>query len=1664
MIPSKILPEFFLSQITDKLFIKKSIIEDDKLLEELKNNKECTLLNPSIDINKFNETLKISPFIINSINISKLHLYFNEKNLDSSIEIGGLTIDLIKNDKIYENINNNGNNEKNNDINLIMSCCYLNNLQIIINDIKIRFIEKLSNKILYTLFISEFNLQNKLDDNNNSNNNNNEGTIIKTNYYNSENKKIDIGRIVLKEGYNENDEIFFNKNDLVNKVNFYTNPQVLLVIYDKMKLCINHDNNNQTLLINNIDYDNIFIECIINITQMRNLIQFKNRYLNFFTKEKNNVNYIIENILGLKIQNIEISLNYNYAYSILLNTEQNINKFWMFYQKYFDKYYSINTDKKKNLVQNNNLLSLIQKHFCYFETEYYLIYINQLKISLNNINKNNGNFFKINSSSVLSRLIQPNKISEKINVIIIDNKSSNNINESNIDNEQSFNNLFLPYYKKVIQYGYYKHNIFLCSNLEINYNEINFNEIDFEINSFVLYNIYNFYKFIFMNNIYNDNDNENKNDDVINQECEDKKFEFNYMIKGQRTNLKLIVNKKWIDYIKDIKKINCFDSQYYSEKINISFEEVEFIVNRNYQKILFNLYCYKIYMFYTLKNIIYPVLYIINKNNKVNNIIISKISNNNANNNDMDSNYKYIINSDKINFFINPILISYYTVLYIKLFLYSFDIFKTNKNKYKNNKYLHNIEENLNIDFISSQYDFGFNFFKNFSKILRGIEISISEINFVFFCQLSINNSKFDIKSIFEKNENLFKLILNPIIILKLKELFYKNSKIKLNNILLFTKTKIDNFKREDLIYKEIIGNIDINSEHCEFIIYKSKTKENIIKGEVKIEEKKKIMKLDLIVDDIVYCPITNNFNEIVSNIEKSINKYSKMNSYLFKNFPLGVENLDLVNYEKYIVSRMRYNNNNQNNEFKFFLKIKCNKLFIDLYSTNKNIILNDSSLFENIIEKNKMRLIIELSQISFDYIHNQNIIIMLQKINSAFLKDLRISHSSYCLLIDEYSIIDYSIKNQSHDNSTNSLYYLNTETGRRLPIINDKKKQLGSIIANNGFVPIIECEKGIIININLLPNDKNNINSGINTNNELIMNDINLKFCKDSLKDIIYFIKKLPSDIQTIINLKNSFRDNFEKIIIEKDDLSINNLKEQLKIEIGSFNSTELHSVKTTQDKNNTKYEKLLKSTKESNIESNSSINLNYIPEKTIQEKQKNKNKRKNYRVIISINNINIFLYDGEDFNFQGNHTLVVFSNSPKTDNQSIQDNVVKINERNINNNILISIKDFKCKYSQKKNDIDLNFSLKSFIIEDNIEASLYKKLLSHYDFQNNENVFLNSKIKIFKQNGNENNENNGNFCINAVFDISPMAIYLDKNTFDYILHYFNMIKYIIKNGNEENDEYDMNSIETNKKFNNRIIKNNEDIMNISNNEENKSNSNNEFIDQEISLVNPLQNENLLKTILNPDKLYIKSLIINNFFISFTYNTNKLNNNTEEEIETNVNAKDNENSNDKRINRLKFIEYLKNISLNEFLINFKKYDNHEENKLIQIKDIFTELVDFYYNDIIGYKSLNNYVKALPVINKVCYVFDGFYNLWDKTVNHEKNHNTMKEGFVIGTQDLVVNTTCTILSIGESISGFFNKFFNKDKNVNNSNEKGIIKLMKRQINENLYEKEQYFYK
>ena len=46
--------------------------------------------------------------------------------------------------------------------------------------------------------------------------------------------------------------------------------------------------------------------------------------------------------------------------------------------------------------------------------------------------------------------------------------------------------------------------------------------------------------------------------------------------------------------------------------------------------------------------------------------------------------------------------------------------------------------------------------------------------------------------------------------------------------------------------------------------------------------------------------------------------------------------------------------------------------------------------------------------------------------------------------------------------------------------------------------------------------------------------------------------------------------------------------------------------------------------------------------------------------------------------------------------------------------------------------------------------------------------------------------------------------------------------------------------------------------------------------------------------------------------------------------------------------------------------------------------------------------------------------------------------------------------------MGETITGYLNRMFNLSENENNNN--GIIRIMKKKINEKLYKKEEYYFK
>ena len=79
-----------------------------------------------------------------------------------------------------------------------------------------------------------------------------------------------------------------------------------------------------------------------------------------------------------------------------------------------------------------------------------------------------------------------------------------------------------------------------------------------------------------------------------------------------------------------------------------------------------------------------------------------------------------------------------------------------------------------------------------------------------------------------------------------------------------------------------------------------------------------------------------NNNNEITNNTNNNNNNFMKNNISNNKN-----------NNKNNI-----YINNNKNNDFIFKIELKCNKLFLDLYSSNKNKIFNDKNIFQNIVLK----------------------------------------------------------------------------------------------------------------------------------------------------------------------------------------------------------------------------------------------------------------------------------------------------------------------------------------------------------------------------------------------------------------------------------------------------------------------------------------------------------------------------------------------------------------------------------------------------------------------------------------------------------------------------------------------------------------------------------------
>ena len=127
-----------------------------------------------------------------------------------------------------------------------------------------------------------------------------------------------------------------------------------------------------------------------------------------------------------------------------------------------------------------------------------------------------------------------------------------------------------------------------------------------------------------------------------------------------------------------------------------------------------------------------------------------------------------------------------------------------------------------------------------------------------------------------------------------------------------------------------------------------------------------------------------------------------------------------------------------------------------------------------------------------------------------------------------------------------------------------------------------------------------------------------------------------------------------------------------------------------------------------------------------------------------------------------------------------------INIGEKINNNYICININEIGGKLEYDNNNIKkLNAYLKQLIIEDGIMNSMYKVLLSNYNFKSKEDILINCDFEI--------QNNNNQYEIKPYIAISPIAIYLDKITLYYLFQTY----YLIKDKKENQKEKEENKKE---------------------------------------------------------------------------------------------------------------------------------------------------------------------------------------------------------------------------------------------------------------------------
>ena len=152
---------------------------------------------------------------------------------------------------------------------------------------------------------------------------------------------------------------------------------------------------------------------------------------------------------------------------------------------------------------------------------------------------------------------------------------------------------------------------------------------------------------------------------------------------------------------------------------------------------------------------------------------------------------------------------------------------------------------------------------------------------------------------------------------------------------------------------------------------------------------------------------------------------------------------------------------------------------------------------------------------------------------------------------------------------------------------------------------------------------------------------------------------------------------------------------------------------------------------------------------------------------------------------------------------------------------------------------------------------------------------------------------------------------------------------------------------------------------------------------------------KNVKEILENPllNKIIIKKILIEEFFINFCYNTHKL------QLK---NTKD-------------YLEILNITNLKDFKIFFKQHIS--QNRII-LSDLFNELFQYWKDDINNNQIINSFISSISFLKPFNNVVESFFDIFRQPFYH----SSVNEGAAKGFRLFFINISSELIYLGEKVN------------------------------------------